>query len=75
MGLEDVRNSRLWRLVADLHVIHWVLAGIAAFGGFLVGKAASVFGRPLHIALLYVFASAALLFVALHYGWKLVELA
>jgi hypothetical protein len=73
MGLEDWRNSRLWKLIADIHVLHWILGFLAALAGLVVTKAASIFGRPLHIALLYGFAGAALLFVALHFGWKLVD--
>jgi len=70
MGLKDLRHSWPWKLVGDIADVHWVLTGIAAIFGGLVGKEAYVYGKPLYLVLLLGATAFMILSIGLHYGWK-----
>lgn len=63
--ISEVRESKLFKLIADISVVHWLITVIP---GLVAGMEAATHGKPLETVILYFVGVSALVLVALHYG-------
>jgi hypothetical protein len=65
--LAEFRESKLFKLISDISVIHWFFTVIP---GVFAAAEAVLHGKPPEIVILFFFGVCACVFVALHYGGK-----
>src|SRR5260370_12437202 len=63
--LQGFRESKAFKLIADMSVVHWVYTVGPAF---LTSVVAAMRGRPLEDVLLYFFVVSAAVLVLVHYS-------
>lgn len=63
--LTKVRESKLFKAIADISVVHWVITVVP---GLVSGIEAAMHGTPLETIILYFLAVSALMLVLLHFG-------
>jgi hypothetical protein len=63
--LSELRESRLFKAIADISVVHWLFTVVP---GLITGIEAAMHGKPLEIVIAYFAGLSALMLVVLHYG-------
>lgn len=63
--LSELRESRLFKAIADISVVHWFFTVVP---GLITGVEAAMHGKPLEIVIAYFVGVSALMLVVLHYG-------
>lgn len=68
--IAEIRDSKFFKLIADISVIHWLITGTL---GIVTALEAAVHDKPLETVILYFVGVCALALCALHYGARALE--